>query len=155
MKTFEQRFWAKVDKTPGHGPDGDCWVWTAYTSRLGYGRIRFQKTIITAHRISYWIQNPTWKLSSSLSVCHACDTPACVNPKHLWLGTQADNMKDCKGKGRKERGERHASARLTENQIIAIRQDSRIQKQIASDYGMGRTIISNIKSKNKWAHVID
>jgi hypothetical protein len=91
-------------------------------------------------------------------VCHRCDTPRCVNPAHLFLGTQTDNMRDCSNKGRsnKPRGEEHPRARLTAGQVVEIRKrhsagDS--LKAIARAFGISWHSVSPIVSGQAWSHV--
>ena len=88
----EERFWMKVDKTK------TCWLWTASKNSLGYGRFKFQGKTGGAHRYSYLLVNGP--IPDGLCVCHKCDVRACVNPKHLWLGTISDNAKDMVSKNR-------------------------------------------------------
>jgi hypothetical protein len=96
-RTAPDRFWAKVDK---RGPD-ECWEWQAALTRGGYGTFvvtKSPKRMARAHRFA-------WELThgeepKGLHVCHQCDNPLCVNPAHLWLGTNQDNMRDCADKGR-------------------------------------------------------
>jgi hypothetical protein len=100
-KTFSDRFWKKVDKTPGLGPNGDCWLWTSATDQHGYGAFSLYgrgKSMPKAHRLSYeWAYGP---LPLGIDVLHKCDNPPCVRPEHLFTGTARDNMRDASRKGR-------------------------------------------------------
>lgn len=88
-----------------------------------------------------------------MQVCHRCDNPVCVNPNHLFLGTPADNAADMVAKGRHCAGQLNRRAKLTDAQVIAIRADKRLQKQIAADYGVTLAAISHIKTGRRWAHL--
>ena len=89
-----KRFW---DKVAIAGPD-DCWDWQAFINKFGYGQFRIGKQVIGAHRVSYLLEYG--EFDKTLDVCHSCDNPRCVNPKHLWLGTASDNVWDMAKKGR-------------------------------------------------------
>jgi hypothetical protein len=98
-----KRFWDKVRM----GLPDECWEWRASTNSYGYGKFGIVGRVLGAHRIA-------WELShgpvpEGQCVLHRCDNPPCCNPAHLFLGTQADNMRDCKAKGRNPHGERHGS----------------------------------------------
>lgn len=89
------RFWKYVKKTD------NCWNWIGYINPFGYGRLsmKYMKpNVIMAHRFSYELHKG--KVPKGLFVLHTCDNRQCVNPKHLWLGTQKDNLQDMSKKGR-------------------------------------------------------
>lgn len=116
-----RRFWARVDKNgPIIRPElGPCWVWTGATTRDGYGRLWFFDRDSQVHRVSYELHVgpvPPGKL-----VRHRCDNRPCVRPEHLLPGTIADNNRDTVERGRTHRGERVHSAKLTQEQVFAIR----------------------------------
>lgn len=107
-EAVNQRFWSKVDKTPGHGPNGDCWIWSGVRQHKkeprGYGmssgqgfRMGFPRNML-AHRKAYFLVHG--RLEKNLQVCHTCDNPPCVRPDHLFQGTGNDNQRDAYVKGR-------------------------------------------------------
>lgn len=90
-----------------------------------------------------------------MQVLHKYDNPACVNPDHLFLGTQADNMADKKAKKRANvaRGERHYLSKLTNEQVLAIRASDAVQARLCEQYGVRPSTISDIKHLKRWRHV--
>lgn len=92
--TFEDRFFEKVSPEPNSG----CHLWTAHCNREGYGTFKLEGKKARAHRVAWEIANGP--IPDGLHVCHTCDVPECVNPSHLWVGTNTDNMRDCVKKGR-------------------------------------------------------
>ena len=104
-----------------------------------------------AHRLAWMIYHGP--LTSKQHVLHKCDNPLCVNPDHLFIGNQRENMADMKAKGRQTKGEAHGQAKLTETQVIAIRTDHRKQAEIASDYNISVPTVSDIKRRYSWKHL--
>lgn len=96
-KTLMHRFWAKVDKSAGHGPNGDCWHWTGRVDGKGYGEIKVAGRYKKAHRLALFGMAD---LLNPLYACHRCDNPRCVRPDHLFAGEAIDNVRDMFAKGR-------------------------------------------------------
>jgi hypothetical protein len=124
-KPVEERFLEKVNKD---GPlcvhlGTKCWVWMGGTYPEGYGEIKIDGYVRLAHRVSWEIANG--EVPDGLCVLHKCDNPACVRPDHLFLGTKKDNVDDMVNKGRHRNnsaGERNANRKLTNTDVIAMRE---------------------------------
>lgn len=152
-----ENFWSKVEKTDG------CWNWKGPINTKGYGNYNSLKTnglfdSRLAHRISYYIVNGEY--DRELKVCHACDNPLCVNPNHLFLGTQSDNMQDCSNKGRNGqqnnpiKGEKHGRSKLDWGKVREIRKmyaEEKISKsELARQYDVDHKQIRNILNNINW-----
>jgi len=132
-----------------------CWIWKGATDCDGYGVFGgggyFSRK---AHRASYQINigdiSPT-----TLQVLHECDNPSCVNPVHLFLGTQQNNIQDMvqKGRNRHPRGEESGAAKLTEKQVKEIRKSYGSPTYLANKYKVSVTHIHRIRSRKVWKHV--
>ena len=151
MKTTEQRFEGRFQKGP------DCWNWLGGKWSNGYGRIRNGlKGRLLAHRVSYEIH--IGPISDGLWVLHKCDNRACVNPEHLFLGTNLDNIRDMIAKRRNSppphpRGEENVQSKLTSDQVRQIRIDGRTERDIAKSFGVSKSLIGPIKHRKIWRHV--
>lgn len=168
-RTLAERFWSKVDipVRPGSELLGDeCWEWTG-SGASGYGQLRYQGKLLKASRVSYELAYGPF--DQALDVCHSCDNPPCVRPDHLFLGDARANARDMVEKGRnvwfpppqpthaqRARGERHGEARLTEDDVMAIRlrhADGESQYALAYAFGVTRPNIGFIVRRKTWAHV--
>lgn len=113
---MEELFWEKVKK----GNGDECWEWLACKDPKGYGLIKLNGRNQFAHRIA-WILT-YGEIPDGLFALHKCDNPPCVRPDHIFLGTQADNRRDCVEKGRQIHGEMNWNAKLTKDQVMEIRE---------------------------------
>lgn len=135
-------------------PNSGCFLWLGAVNAKGaHGRMEVAGRMVFAHRVAWEAANGP--IPEGLCVLHKCDVPSCINPEHLFLGTQAANMQDKINKGRAiyQRGEGHHQARLSVDQVIAIRRDTRRQRIIADDYGVTRGLVSAIKIRRAWRHI--
>jgi hypothetical protein len=135
--------------------DNGCWIWVGAKSGSGYGKVFFtRKEYILAHRLSY--QLFIGEIPKGLFICHKCDTPACVNPDHLFAGTAADNVADKVSKGRQGMGEKIKQSKLKPENIIAIRAEYKsgeMQRHIAKRHGVHFATNSDIITGKTWKHI--
>lgn len=134
-------------------PWSGCWLWLGVIDHKGYGTISINNRTVLAHRASFEAKHGP--IDRGLCVLHRCDEPLCINPDHLFRGTQLDNLHDMmqKGRHRTMRGEKSCHAKLTTAQVLAIRSDARPVKIIAAEYGVSGHSIYEIKARRNWAHV--
>jgi len=148
------RFWSKVNRTDN---PAECWEWTAYKDRHGYGQfgVSNPRRVEYSNRTAWAITNGP--IPDGMHICHRCDNPSCCNPAHLFLGTAADNMVDAATKGRMPRGEVHHSAKLTDDQVTAIRAvyatGTESQVTLAARFRVSSSVINEVIHGIAWQHV--
>ena len=149
-------FDARMDAASrGKGPN-DCWLWRGPTDREGYGRMSRNGVTIYVHRVAAaraYGPLPMTVNGKPTVVLHTCDVPGCINPRHLVIGTQADNMRDMVAKKRYQYGERHYAAKLTRRDVTRIRgllRSGTKQIAIAEQYDVDPSLISRINSDVYW-----
>ena len=143
------RFWSKVDKSGG--PDA-CWPWLAGKNDEGYGTFYLDGRTHRAHRVAYrWANGP---VPDGFVLDHLCRMPSCVNPAHLFEGTQAENLRDRDQKGRNVRGERVASAVLTPADVHEIRASrGESQSSLARRFGVVHSTIHKVLHDKTWKDI--
>lgn len=152
---FSKKFYEKVSI----GKPDECHLWNGHRSEDGYGVVVFRRKIMGAHRAIWTLKKG--EIPKGKSVLHRCDTPACVNVDHLWIGTQAENVQDCANKGRirtgDRRGEKCPTATVTDAQALEIRRSyatgNYLQKDLARLYKVNRHVICEIVNRKTWTHV--
>jgi len=173
-KKFRKRFWAQVEKGSGSA----CWVWRGYLRKDGYGQLQCRAASgmpLYVHRVAWELRNGP--PPAGAHVLHRCDTPACVRPGHLFLGTHLDNVQDRVVKGRTASGDNngartcpernpfvknggsglcgaeHPQARLTEEQVVQLRARfaaGERRADIAAAFGISVTHVYRIGGGKNW-----
>lgn len=147
-------FWEQVDKT------SECWVWTGNKCRDGYGKIKVRSKTVRAHRFSWELHfGPVPNGKFVLHNCPSGDNPSCVNPGHLWLGTNQDNVDDMFAKNRqnKAKGEKHGLQKYSTEVIQeALRRRKAGEKicRIAESLGISASHMSGICRGRYWSHLV-
>lgn len=143
------RFFSNVQKTE------TCWLWIGYRNRRNYGVFSFRDYPFAAHRVSFFLANGT--IDPSKCVCHRCDNPPCVNPAHLFEGSNKENSVDAMVKGRLAKGEQNGFSKLNKTQVLEILAKYKPHKYkvktLALEYGVSRRAIESIIYGWRWAHV--
>lgn len=142
----EAAFWAKVDKS------GDCWLWTGAKNAQGYGMFNQGEGHKRAHTYSLELASGE-QYQKGMDTCHTCDNPSCVRPDHLYFGTRTQNIGDALARGRMKIGERHPFAKLTELDVVALRNEYASGVSVAEleqAYGLKTSSIRGIVLGFKW-----
>jgi hypothetical protein len=148
-KIYIDRFNAKHEPEPNSG----CWLWTASVDTGGYGHMGVNRRLVLAHRLSWMIHKN--KSPAGFVVMHKCDIPCCVNPDHLMLGTQSENVADRDKKKRRValKGEACGASKLTRSAIDDIRQQIISQREYAKRHGVSQAQVQRIQSGKSWVNV--
>lgn len=162
MKTLEERFWEKVDI----GSKNECWNWLGSKHRRGYGHFGAIKKVLYAHRVSWELH--FGNIPDGVGVCHNCDNPSCVNPNHLFLGNQSDNITDAYKKGRinvlegelwhsvhreSKSGESNGFHKLTEEEVRIIKSRKYTSKKLSQMFGVTQGAIYHVLSGRNWKYI--
>ena len=153
LEKLRERFWNKVYLFHAI-TDEDCWEWIAAKDKDGYGQFNLiledgRKTMVKAHRF-VWEQYKG-PIPEGLHILHSCDCPPCVNPSHLRLGTNQDNMDEMDAKGRR----RHYS-KLSPADILfirAVQYYDGIFRDLAKKFGVTPSNISHVRNQKSWKHI--
>jgi hypothetical protein len=148
-----ERLWSKVNKTE------TCWLWTASVSNAGYGQLGdpIRRSMISAHRVAWEVTHGPIPIGQC--VLHKCDVKVCVNPDHLFLGTKAENTRDCISKGRfkpNKGGEFNRNSKLTNEQVREIKRHPRkrgFRQGLADKFGVSIACINGIRVGANWKHI--
>jgi hypothetical protein len=150
------RFWLKVDIRS----DDECWIWNGPVSNCGYGNFSVggkrspDYKQWSAHRYAWVIANG--EIPDGLNVCHTCDNRLCVNPAHLFLGTDVDNMADKVAKDRQAKGSTSGKSKLSEadvNKVIELYNSGKLQREVGEELGVSQAVVSKILLGQNWKHV--
>lgn len=142
------RFWSRIEVRKRNG----CWPWRYGTDADGYGSFRYSNGATEdSHRVAY--RMTFGAIVSTDVIRHSCDNPTCCNPWHLSKGTHADNVADRVARGRGAIGERAGRAKLTEKQVLAMRDSPLSDLYWARRYGMDRKSIADARSGKTWSHL--
>lgn len=141
----------KIEKFTIRIPESGCWIWMSTIEKSGYGRVCAGKKPFFAHRVSY--EQKYGVIPNGMMALHHCDVRCCVNPDHIFIGTQKDNMTDKVRKNRQAKGINHGNAKLTEDQVREIKYSSETSIKLAAKFNYSASMIREIKNGNLWKHL--
>lgn len=140
--------WEQTDRS------GECWIWLGPVSVQGRPRMTFRRKRQHVSRVVWTLTKGP--IPDGLQVCHTCDNPLCLRPKHFFLGTFEQNMDDKVRKGRQAKGERHGGAKLSETAILLaqrLKSEGWSQTEIARRLGVNQPAISRALRGQRWRHL--
>ena len=148
-KSEPSDFWNKLRRVEST----DCWEWTGYKARFGYGSIMYQGETWLTHRLAYTLH---YGSTANQCVLHRCDNPPCCNPRHLFLGTREDNVADRVAKGRCGRpaGARNGRAKIDGDTAVWIKglcESGQPRKTVAGMYKLSLAQVGRIVRGDQWA----
>jgi len=137
-------------------PNSGCWLWFGMQRNgKAYGVFCWKNKSLSAHRAAWEIY--FGPIPPGMNVCHKCDVPMCVNPEHLFIGTQLDNMTDCRKKGRNRApiGEKQHLSKLSDDAVRNIRSDhdNFSLREMAEKFGVNKSTIDRVIKRRTWKHV--
>jgi hypothetical protein len=134
-------------------PNSGCWIWIGGLYQSGYGSFKVDRASKRAHRFSWELHNGT--IPTGMVVCHKCDTPSCVNPDHLFIGSQRDNIADMirKDRRRPDVFGKQVTVKLSANDVMQIRSSPEIGFRIAKKFGVSKTTIYKIRKNETWRQI--
>lgn len=144
-------FWSYVQMTDS------CWIWNGYRDKTGYGRMTYEGKAMLTHRLAWIIT--FGNIPSKKNILHICDNPPCVNPAHLYVGTQAENVRDrvIRGRSNYNRGEQCFNSKLNPSKVQAIRRKYSTEKvstyKLGEEFGVSHHTIRKVVQRRTWAHV--
>lgn len=139
---------------PENIEENSCWEWQGVVMKIGYGQVSIHGKPKYSHRLAWELVHGD--IPKGMYVRHSCDNRKCVNPKHLSLGTFYDNMQDAIDRRRFKHSEEHWNSKLNRAAVRKIREQAKsgeFHKDIAADYGVSRTVITNIVNRKLWKYV--
>lgn len=157
LQAIENRFNRQVLR----GAEEDCWLWTGAQTRVHYGSFKVRERMFLSHRVAYLLHHRSFPLYAEdgryACACHRCDTPLCMNPAHLFIGSTVDNNHDRHHKGRSSGGKLSGEAcswhKLTEADVLAIHADHDTAPVVGAKYGVSESLIYQIRKGVTWKHL--
>lgn len=156
LRNRESVTWEHLLSKSTLNPKTSCIEWNQSTS-TGYGVLQYKGKVVRTHRISYELN--IGPIPDGLFVCHHCDNRICINPNHLFIGTQLDNIRDmiAKGRGSPHRGEASGTSIFTESDVLHIRKTYKGRygecKQLMKKYGVSKSTILAVMNRTSWRHI--